>query len=183
MKLEKNRIHLFILLFAVSSLLVHVPSNAYAAADTWTDATTTNVSATTMRGVSMSDANNGVAVGSGGTIVYTSDGGDSWTAASTTNVGSTFMTGVSMSDANNGVAVGHSGQIVFAVSASSEDSATGEEKESSSDECYDCEAPKLTKVEVHVSSSPFDYVWHFDQKSPYPMFDDDITPIVADPGE
>jgi len=34
MKLEKNRIHLFILLFAVSSLLVHVPSNAYAA-DTW----------------------------------------------------------------------------------------------------------------------------------------------------
>jgi len=27
-----------------------------------------------------------------------------------------------------------------------------------SSECYDCEAPKLTKVEVHVSSSPFDYV-------------------------
>ena len=52
-----------------------------------------------------------------------------------------------------------------------------------SDDCYDCEAPKLTKVEVHVSSSPFDYVWHFDQKSPYPMFDDDITPIVADPGD
>ena len=46
-----------------------------------------------------------------------------------------------------------------------------EEKKSSSD-CYDCEAPKLTKVEVHVSSSPFDYVWHFDQKSPYPMFGD-----------
>jgi len=56
------------------------------------------------------------------------------------------------------------------------------EKKSSSD-CYDCEAPKLTKVEVHVSSSPFDYVWHFDQKSPYPIFDDDITPIVADPGD
>ena len=52
-----------------------------------------------------------------------------------------------------------------------------------SDLCYDCEAPKLTKVEVHVSSSPFDYVWHFDQKSPYPMFDDDITPIIADPGD
>ena len=30
MKLGKNRIHLFILLFAVSSLLVHVPSDAYA---------------------------------------------------------------------------------------------------------------------------------------------------------
>ena len=31
MKLEKNRIHLFILLFAVSSLLVHFPSEAFAA--------------------------------------------------------------------------------------------------------------------------------------------------------
>ena len=30
MKLEKNRIHLFILLFAVSSLLVHFPSEAFA---------------------------------------------------------------------------------------------------------------------------------------------------------
>ena len=53
----------------------------------------------------------------------------------------------------------------------------------SGSDCYDCEAPKLTKVEVHVSSSPFDYVWHFDQKSPYPMFGDTITPIVADPGD
>ena len=52
-----------------------------------------------------------------------------------------------------------------------------------SHDCYDCEAPKLTKVEVHVSSSPFDYVWNFDQKSPYPMFGDDITPIIADPGD
>ena len=43
MKLEKNRIHLLIMLFAVSSLLVHVPSDAYAAVDTWTDATTTDV--------------------------------------------------------------------------------------------------------------------------------------------
>ena len=91
MKLGKSRIHLLIMLFAVSSLLVHVPSNAYAAADTWTDATTTNVGGTAMRGVSMSDANNGVAVGSGGTIVYTSDGGDTWTAATTTNVGATNM--------------------------------------------------------------------------------------------
>jgi len=62
-------------------------------------------------------------------------------------------------------------------------SASSEESSKKSDLCYDCEAPKLTKVEVHVSSSPFDYVWHFDQKSPYPMFDDDITPIIADPGD
>ena len=182
MKLGKSRIHLLIMLFAVSSLLVHVPSDAFAA-DTWTAATTTNVGSTYLYGVSMSDASNGVAVGSDGTIVYTSDGGDTWTAATTTNVGTTHLRGVSMVDASNGVAVGTLGTIVFAGSVSSEDSTTGEEKESSSDTCYDCEAPKLTKVEVHVSSSPFDYVWHFDQKSPYPMFDDDITPIVADPGD
>jgi len=150
--------------------------------DTWTAATTTNAGTTAMKDVSMSDANNGVAVGGGRTIVYTSDGGDTWTAATTTNVDDSRIVGVSMVDANNGVAVGYTG-YAFAGSASSEDSTTGEEKESSSDECYDCEAPKLTKVEVHVSSSPFDYVWHFDQKTPYPMFDDDITPIVADPGD
>ncbi|MDC0388146.1 hypothetical protein OAM17_02250, partial [Nitrosopumilus sp.] len=148
--------------------------------DTWTAATTTNVGIEFIYGVSMSDANNGVAVGRSGKIVYTSDGGDTWTAATTTNVGVTNMWGVSMSDASNGVAVGRSGQIVYTGSVSSEDNTT---EKSSSDTCYDCEAPKLTKVEVHVSSSPFDYVWHFDQKSPYPMFDDDITPIIADPGD
>ena len=233
MKLGKSRIHLLIMLFAVSSLLVHVPSDAFAA-DTWTAASTTNVGGTTMNGVSMSDASNGVAVGYSGQIVYTSDGGDTWTdasttnvgttsmygvsmgdasngvavgasgqivyttnggvdwtAATTTNVGATKMSGVSMIDANNGVAVGFSGQIVYTGSVSSEDSTTGEEKESSSDTCYDCEAPKLTKVEVHITSQNSDTqristsseIWHFDQDTPYPMFDDDITPIVADPGD
>ena len=81
MKLEKNRIHLFILLFAVSSLLVHVPSDAYAAADTWTAATTTNAGANTMYGVSMGDASNGVAVGNSGQIVYTTNGGVDWTGS------------------------------------------------------------------------------------------------------
>jgi hypothetical protein len=131
----------------------------------------------------MGDASNGVAVGYTGTIVYTTNGGVDWTAATTTNVGATSMNGVSMVDANNGVAVGAAGTIVYTGSASSEESTTEEEKESSSDTCYDCEAPKLTKVEVHVSSSPFDYVWHFEQDTPYPMFDDDITPIIADPGD
>ena len=111
MKLGKNRIHLFIMLFAVSSLLVHIPSDAFAA-DTWTDATT-NAGNVIVYGVSMSDANNGVAVGSAGTIVYTSDGGDTWTAATTTNVGANNVRGVSMSDASNGVAVGFDGTIVF----------------------------------------------------------------------
>ena len=350
MKLGKSRIHLFILLFAVSSILVHVPSDAYAAVDTWTDATTTNVGSTNMNGVSMGDASNGVAVGYSGTIVYTTDGGDTWTAATTTNVGTTEMHGVSMSnasngvavgvggkivytsdggdtwtaasitnasahlyavsmsdasngvavgydgqilytsdggdtwtaasttnvgisrmhgvsmsnasngvavgwsgnivytsdggdtwtagstpagighvyavsmsdtsngvavgasgkmvyttnggvdwtaatttnvgsnhmlgvsmgDASNGVAVGNSGEIVFTGSVSSEDNTTTEK---SSSDCYDCEAPKLTKVKVHVLSSPLDYTWNFDQDTPYPMFDDDIIPIVADPGD
>ncbi|MDC0242927.1 DUF2341 domain-containing protein [Nitrosopumilus sp.] len=66
------------------------------------------------------------------------------------------------------------------------------------DECYDCEAPKLAKVEVHITSNTSDeiinenapqisetrdYVWTFDQKTPYPMFDDYKTPIIADPGD
>ena len=112
MKLGKNRIHLLIMLFAVSSLLVHVPSDAFAA-DTWTDATTTNVGANYMYGVSMSDASNGVAVGRSGTIVFTTNGGVAWTDATTTNVGTTTMRGVSMGDASNGVAVGNSEQIVY----------------------------------------------------------------------
>ena len=72
-----------------------------------------------------------------------------------------------------------------------------EEKKSSSD-CYDCEAPKLTKVEVHITSNTLedivnenspqisetrDYLWHFDQDTPLPMFGDTVTPIVADPGD
>ena len=60
-----------------------------------------------------------------------------------------------------------------------------------SDDCYDCEAPKLTKVEVHITSqnsetqriSTSSEIWHFEQDTPYPMFDDDITPIIADPGD
>ena len=77
MKLGKSRIHLLIMLFAVSSLLVHMPSDAFAA-DTWTAATTTNAGAKGMYGVSMVDANNGVAVGLRGIKVNTSDGGETW---------------------------------------------------------------------------------------------------------
>ena len=65
-------------------------------------------------------------------------------------------------------------------------------------DCYDCEAPKLTKVRVHITSNTSneiinenspqisqtqDYVWTFDQKTPHPMFGDYKTPIVADPGD
>ena len=73
-----------------------------------------------------------------------------------------------------------------------------ETDEKNDSECYDCEAPKLAKVEVHITSNTSDeiinenspqisetrdYVWTFDQKTPYPMFDDYKTPIVADPGD
>ena len=75
---------------------------------------------------------------------------------------------------------------------------TQDEEKNNSDPCYDCEAPKLTKVGVHITSNPSneiinensphisqtqDYVWTFDQKTPYPMFGDYKTPIVADPGD
>jgi len=58
-------------------------------------------------------------------------------------------------------------------------------------DCYDCEAPKLTRVEVHITSPNSDTqristsseIWHFDQDTPLPMFGDSITPIVADPGD
>ena len=71
-------------------------------------------------------------------------------------------------------------------------------EEEKTDECYDCEAPKLAQVEVHITSNTSDeiinenapqisetrdYVWTFDQKTPYPMFDDYKTPIIADPGD
>ena len=74
----------------------------------------------------------------------------------------------------------------------------GEEEVKKLSDCYDCEAPKLTKVEVHITSNTSedivndnspqisetrDYVWVFDQKTPLPMFGDSITPIVADPGD
>ena len=125
MKLGKNRIHFLIMLFAVLSLLVHVPSDAYAAVDTWTDATTTDVGGIHMYGVSMVDANNGVAVGKSGQIVYTTNGGVDWTDATTTNVGTTHLRGVSMIDASNGVAVGFSGTIVFTASVSSASTTSG----------------------------------------------------------
>ena len=64
-------------------------------------------------------------------------------------------------------------------------------KEKNDSDCYDCEAPKLTKVEVHITSQNSDTqristsseIWYFDQDTPLPMFGDSITPIVADPGD
>jgi len=65
------------------------------------------------------------------------------------------------------------------------------DEEKNDSDCYDCEAPKLTKVEVHITSPNSDTqristsseIWNFDQDTPLPMFGDSITPIVADPGD
>ncbi len=66
-----------------------------------------------------------------------------------------------------------------------------DEIEKNGSECYDCEAPKLTRVEVHITSPNSDTqristsseIWNFDQDTPLPMFGDSITPIVADTGD
>jgi photosystem II stability/assembly factor-like uncharacterized protein len=61
-------------------------------------------------GVSFTDANTGTAVGQGGTIVRTADGGATWTAQ---NSGTTkYLFRVSFTDANNGTAVGIEGTIL-----------------------------------------------------------------------
>ena len=63
-----------------------------------------------MSGVSFTDADNGTAVGSGGTILRTTDGGATWGAqpSGTTNA----LNGVSFTDATNGTAVGSGGKIL-----------------------------------------------------------------------
>ena len=65
------------------------------------------------------------------------------------------------------------------------------DEEKNDSECYDCEAPKIAKVEVHITSPNSDTqristsseIWNFDQDTPLPMFDNFKTPIVADPGD
>ena len=67
-----------------------------------------------------------------------------------------------------------------------------------SDDCYDCEPPKLTRVEVHVTSNNSDnlnddslplisetrdYVWIVDTSTKLPVFGNHMTPIIADPGD
>ena len=66
----------------------------------------------------------------------------------------------------------------------------GEEKKNSS-YCWDCEAPKLTKVEILITSqnsetkhiSQSSNIWHFDHNYPLFAIDDYKTPILADPGD
>ena len=67
-----------------------------------------------------------------------------------------------------------------------------------SSDCYDCEPPKLTRVEVHVTSNNSDnlndgslplisetrdYVWIVDTSTELPVFGSHMTPIIADPGD
>ena len=67
---------IFFVLLLLPFIIPGLVDDAFAV-DTWTAATTTNVDAMkTMSDVSMIDASNGVAIGNGGQIVYTRDGGD-----------------------------------------------------------------------------------------------------------
>jgi len=65
-----------LIVFSIASILILGSATlAYAVPDIWTAASDTGgISGNSMRGVSMSDASNGVAVGSTGTIVFTSSG-------------------------------------------------------------------------------------------------------------
>jgi len=65
---------------------------------------------TRWRTFSFTDANNGTAVGDGGTVLRTTNGGNTWInqTSGTTNT----LLGVSFTDANNGTAVGNSGTIL-----------------------------------------------------------------------
>ena len=114
--MRNSKIIFAFLLVIIFSGLLDLTNNAYATVDVWTrgDTTTDAAGSKVMRGVSMGDALNGVAVGDSGTIIFTIDGGDNWTEAATTaNVGSNSMLGVSMFDASNRVAVGDNGIIVY----------------------------------------------------------------------
>ena len=67
---------------------------------------------------------------------------------------------------------------------------TQDEKKNST-YCWDCEAPKLTKVEILITSqnsetkhiSQSSNIWHFDHNYPLFAIDDYKTPILADPGD
>ena len=63
-----------------------------------------------LHGVSFTDANNGTAVGSGGAIFRTTDGGDNWVGQTSGTIYDLY--GVSFTDANNGTAVGENGTIL-----------------------------------------------------------------------
>ena len=111
----------FFLIICFIGLIIS-SNDAYAAVpDTWTDHTCNYLVGTSVctvptngiiKGVSMADANNGVAVGNLNGIVYTTNGGVTWTISSSA-VGSNVVYGVSMTDASNGVAVGNRGTIVY----------------------------------------------------------------------
>jgi hypothetical protein len=72
---------------------------------------------------------------------------------------------------------------------------TYEIEKNGSSECYDCEAPRLVKVQVGITSNKNasddsmthvmkeEYAWNFPINAPLSMRDDNITPITANPGD
>jgi hypothetical protein len=72
------RRHLKRVALAPLALVALVPLNGLAAVTTWSPQTTGTTSG--LNAVAFADVNNGVAVGNGGTVITTSDGGKTWTA-------------------------------------------------------------------------------------------------------
>jgi len=141
--------------------------------------------------ISVGDHPTGIAFDSANNRMYVANQVDDTVSVIDTATNSVIDT-ISVGDSPNSIAFDSANNRMYVTNYTDDtvsvigivpNSASSEESSKKSDDCYDCEAPKLTKVEVHVSSSPFDYVWNFDQDTPYPMFEDDITPIVADPGD
>ncbi|OGU77133.1 MAG: hypothetical protein A2W11_11300 [Ignavibacteria bacterium RBG_16_35_7] len=95
-------IKLFLL---IPVLLIGLSSSANAQWYSQTSGTTSRLS-----GVSFTDANNGTAVGEGGTILRTINGGMNWIPQ--TSGTSWWLHGVSFTDPDNGTAVGDLGTIL-----------------------------------------------------------------------
>ncbi len=68
-----------------------------------------------LKGVFFTDANNGVAVGEGGTILRTTNGGTTWTTQRSGTVN--HLCSVFFTDANTGFAVGEAGTILHTTNA------------------------------------------------------------------
>src|SRR5215831_19484521 len=108
--MNRFKLNRFVLLLVATFLpqacfAVQVEKRYYVGEAKLSDPSTANLNA-----ISFVDANTGTAVGGGGTILHTTDGGATWTPQSS---GTTFwLHGVSFLDTNTGWAVGDGGTIL-----------------------------------------------------------------------
>jgi photosystem II stability/assembly factor-like uncharacterized protein len=93
---------------AALAILLLAPAAAFAAYAPWV--AQTSGTAQTLNAVAFADASSGWAVGAGGTIRHTANGGVKWTAQTTGTTQTLY--GVAFADTSNGWAVGGSGTIL-----------------------------------------------------------------------